>query len=792
MLRSFIIITLRILWRNKVTSFVNIFSLSIGITSFIFIMLYVHHETSYDKFNKNYERIYRLEGDDYAKLPPVVGDFVKERLPEIENVAHLSGYGKVNVFYRPESDPENVKFTNTSVLWADSTTFDVFTLPIVHGNTSSPLTHPFKAVITEETAEILFGTTDPIGKSIEFVGHPFEVTGIIRKPEKSHLEMDVLVSMTSMPLVYPDRDLNFTGGNAWLWSATYLLAASGTDEKKLEQKVNETLGEINNGNLFDTIFRQFHLRPLKQIYFNGALQNWDYGLHGSWKIISILFIVGVSMLTLACINYINLTTARSITRTKEVAVKRFVGSSVAMVRLQLILESVMVSVISLVVALTLVQIFIRIFNDVAMANINLAEWNRPEVWIIVLTAVVLLGIVAGIYPAFYLTAAKPIRLMKGSLSESPYSFSPRSLLMTFQFTLSVILIICSLVNLRQLKYLSHADLGFNKEHIIQIETPAEFKQEYALRETFREELLQSPDILGVAYSAGSPGGLIPTHPIEFENKQSTLDFFLVDQDYFNVMGIEIVEGRGLPQRRISDTDVAPEKIECLVNEAFVREFDLDAPVGKTYYADTPSGRHSFEIIGVVRDFNIRSLHHKISPMNFIPAPPMALANIKVQTTDVGETIHNLEKTWKKVYGDQFFTFSFLDETIDRQYKNDEQFSKVINWFTGLALVIACLGLFALSSFTIIRRTKEIGIRKSLGASIQSIYTMLSWDFLKWIVLAVVLACPISWYLMQLWLSKFAYHFKPGWDIFIIASGVAFMVALVTITWQSLKAANANP
>ena len=430
------------------------------------------------------------------------------------------------------------------------------------------------------------------------------------------------------------------------------------------------------------------MRPLKQIYFFGALQKMDYGLHGSFKIITILFVVGVFMLLLACINYINLTTARSVIRTKEVAVKRFVGSSITMVRLQLILESIIVSVVSFIVALTFVQIFIRTFNNITMANINLAEWNRLDVWIVVLIGVVILGIVAGIYPALYLTAIKPIRLMKANALQGSSSFSPRSLLMTFQFTLSVMLVICSLVNLRQLNYLGQADLGFNKEQIIQITTPTEFEQEYVLRETFKQELLQSRNIVGVSYSAGSPAGPIPSKPIELESKQSTQEFFIVDHDYFNVMGIDIVEGRGFPQKEFSDFQIrsrtqASNNWDCLVNEAFVREFGLTSPIGKIFYGKTPYGRRGFEVIGIVRDFHIRSLHHKISPMNFIQGPPMAIANIKVQSTDIQATIKSLEKTWKKVYGDRLFTFSFLDETFDQQYKSDGKFSTIITWFTGI-------------------------------------------------------------------------------------------------------------
>ena len=793
MIRSFLTITLRILWRNKVTSFVNIFSLSIGITSFIFIMLYVHHETTFDKFHENYDHIYRLEGDDFAKLPPVVGDYVKERIPEIKQVVHLATHRLMDITYKPENNLEEVKYRKTNVLWADSTTFDVFTFTFIRGNSSTALNGPFKTVITEETANVLFGNADPMGKTIEFTNHPFEITGVIRNPEKSHIEVGAFVSMESMVRIYPDRDLNNTGPNSWLWSATYLLIPNEIDAIYVERKINKVLAEINDGNLFNTVFKQFHLRPLKDIYFFGALQNLDYGLHGSFKLIGVLFIIGISMLLLAVINYINLTTARSIIRTKEVAIKRFVGSSIALVRFQLITESVIVSLISLGVALTVAQIFVHPFNDVAMVKIQLMQWNRFEVWAVIVIATVTLGIVAGVYPAFYLTAVKPVKLIKGAVAESSLLISPRSVLMTFQFTLSIVLMICAIASLRQLTYLRHANLGFSKEQILQIETPDSFEQEFALRETFKEELLNLRDVLGVSYAPGSPGGFIPTAPIDVGGEMRPMEFLLIDHDYFDVMDIKIIEGRGFPKKVLKDFDVPrPEKLDVLVNEAFVREFHLKNPIGVTVFRDDPRGKRVYEIIGVVKDFHFRSLHHKISPFIFIQTRPMNIASIKVNTLDLASTLVEMQKVWKKIYGDKYFSFSFLDETVNRQYRSDEQLTAIIVWFTGLTLMIACLGLFALSSFIIGRRTKEIGIRKSMGASIRSIYTMLSWNFIKWIVLAVILSCPIAWYFTQLWLNKFAYHVKLGADIFVIASGLAFIVALLTVTWQSLKAANANP
>jgi putative ABC transport system permease protein len=794
MIRSFITITLRILWRNKVTTFVNVFSLSVGITSFIFIMLYIHHEVSYDKFHQNYNKIFRLEGDNYAKLPPVIGPYVKERIPEVERFARIAGgLGKADLVYRQGHTAE-IKHADCMSWWSDSTVFDVFTFHFIKGEPVTALRRPFTCVITETTAKKLFGQTDPLGEVVEFIDQRFEITGVIQDVVRSHIEIDLMLSFSSLPAVYPDRDLNNTARNSWLWSATYFLTHPGVDKKIVEKKINDVLTEINDGNLFDTKFVEFKLRPLKHIYFHGAVQKLDYGLHGSFELVSILSAIGVFMLALGCINYVNLTTARSSIRTKEVALKRVIGSSVGLVRIQFVLESVIVAVTALIVALTAAQLFVDTFNEVTAVHLRLSEWNRREVWIFISIGTLLLGVGAGIYPAFYLTTVKPVKLMQGALVNKTGDFSFRSVLMTLQFTLSIVLIICAIANVQQVMYIRHADLGFNKDQIVLIETPADIEGDYAARETFKKELIQFPNISGVTFSTGQPGGgHIGTSTVDLDGELKNIEFFLVDHDYLDVMGIKLLEGSRFTQKNLADFPAeTPDINPVLINESAVMEFGLTNPIGKHINLMEQGKRRVFHVIGVVRDFHVKSLHHKINPLVIIQTPPMHIASIKINSADIPGTIKVIEGTWKKVYGDRLFSFTFLDETFNRQYKNDEQLATVIAWFTCLGISTACLGLFALSSFIIARRTKEIGVRKSMGATMQSIYAMLSWEFIRWIVVAVVIASPISWYIMELWLSKFAYHIELGVGVFVIACCFAIGVALLTVSWQSLKAARANP
>lgn len=801
MLRSFLTITVRILWRNKVTSFVNIFSLSIGITAFILIMLYVHHETRYDKFNEHYDRIYRLEGDEYAKLPPVIGTHVEDRLPEVESIARLAGgwknaEGWEPISYSPEDDPENLKYAETNFFWADSTTFDVFTFPLIQGDPRLALKEPFTIVLTESTARKLFDDGNGMTKNVKFLGHEFRVTGIITDVNHSHIEIDALISMESLRKVYPQSDLNNTAVNSWLWSATYLLMKDGADKGLVEKKINGVLAEINDRSLFDIEFAQFRIRPLRDIYFEGSLQHLQYGLQGNLNLVRVLSAIGVFMLILACINYINLTTARSIIRTKEVAIKRVAGSSLRLLRGQFILESIVVSLIALILSMTIIQLSLPAFNTLAMVDISASELNHPFVWIGVASGVVIVGIVAGLYPALYLTAARPVGLMKGEPIRGSRG-SLRKFLMTFQFAISVVMIISLIVNFRQMHFVRSADLGFKKEQVVVVITPSNFAAQFTSREAFRERLKQHSDITNVAFSSRSPGAEIPTVPVEYEGLTRVLESFCIDEAYLDLMEIELDEGRDFsldrsgerfewPSRKIGRTGV-------LLNETAVDELGIDSPLGKIlYWKDRDTLVYPLEVIGIVKDFHFRSFHHKVSPLILIWTPPLHFANIKINSSNIPNTLKLIEKEWGNVYGQKLFQYQFLDQTFHRQYKNDENLATVIGYFTGLAVIIACLGLFALSSFMVTLRTKEIGIRKSMGASIGAIYSMLSWDFMKWVLLAVIIGSPIAWYLIDLWLRGFAYHIKIAPDIFVLAALLTSGIALLTVTWQSLRAANANP
>ncbi|MCK5280540.1 MAG: ABC transporter permease, partial [Cyclobacteriaceae bacterium] len=618
----------------------------------------------------------------------------------------------------------------------DSTVFDVFTLPFIQGVPGSALTKPFTVVLTKSTAIKLFGDLNPMGETVEIGDHLYKVTGIIKDVLNSHINIDALKSYGSFSQIYANKYLNrIEAGSRW-WSATYLLLSDKTDPGFIKEKINNALAEINDVSLFMIEFQEFHILPFKDIYFKGSTANLQYGKQGNLKLVQTFIAIAIFILALACINYINLTTARAILRTKEVALKKVIGSSRTLLRYQFILESILITFISYLLAFTVVLVLIPQFNQLAMVNINMSELNTPIAWVVSIIGVLLIGVLSGLYPAAYLTTINSLSLIKGaSLKGSRGAFLRRALL-TFQFSISIILIIGIITNLRQLHYAKNIDLGFNKEQIIFFSTP-DFpgQKKHELRRTYKERLLHNPNIQMISFTVGRMGtDLIPAPEVEFDGvKMTGVVYMVIDPDYIDMMGMEIIEGRGYSWDIEGDRN-----IRMILNETTANQISPDSTVvGKIGYYQNPYKQNSqlhMEIIGVVKDFHFQSVHHKIEPMCFAWFGPEANINIKISSTNIPETIKFIEKEWKNIYGAEPFQYSFLDDLYDQQYKSDEQGAKIIGYFTILAMIIAGMGLFALSSFMVVRKTKEIGIRKVLGASANNIFLMLSREFVKWVLL----------------------------------------------------------
>lgn len=801
MLRSFFIITLRILWRNKVTSFVNILSLTIGMTVFMLIMLYIDHETSYDKFNENYDRIYRLEADNFAKLHPTFGTYVKNEIPEVLNITRMAGfYDGLYITYSPENNPEDIRQIEVDYAIADSTTFDVFTFPLIQGDPKKALIRPFTAVISESAAKKLFGKENPVNETIKCFGHQFLITGIMKDIKNFHADIDILFSQESMPVLYPKIYSGNSAGSSLQYSATYLLTNSSIDQTALENKINQTLAELNNGELFYIEFDKFHLRPLNDVYFNGAVNNLDYGQHGNYKLIQIFFTVAIFILLMGIINYINLATAISTLRSKEMAIKKISGSSGKLLGLQLILESITISLIAFMLAITLIQLFSGFFNTVFMMNINPMEKFGPGFLALALCGAILIGLLAGIYPAFLLTSNHPVSLIKKTFNKSVGGTLVRKGLMTMQFTVTVVLMIGIIVNYRQLNFAQNMNAGYDSEKVITILKPGDMTR--PMLNAFKDKLLQKSSISKVSFSSGNPADpSILSAENEIDGITRSMIVFLADPDYISLMDIKMAEGNDFSWDRpgeeydFKSNSLPGHYAGMIINESAVKAFDLKNPIGKTIVYPKNNKRYKFKIIGVVRDFNFQSIHHKIEPMQIIWGVSLNLSNyinIKCNTADFVSTINAIKKDFRDTYGPQPLVYHFLDKSYDRQYQSDERSVKVLGYFTILAISIACMGLFALSSFMAVRRTKEIGIRKALGATSLSIFIMLSREYFKWIMLSIVIASPIAWFLMNSWLQDFAYRIDLGVDVFILAAILALAIGLLTVAWQALKSAKSNP
>jgi putative ABC transport system permease protein len=798
MFRNFFLTAHRNIVRNKVQSIIQVISLSIGIALAILIGLYAKNELSYDRFNEKFDRIYRLEYGDQVGMPTAPGHQIKQEIPEVENVVRLVNWrGKDDVTmwrYRLDGDTtgEMKTFRMEDYFYCDSTTFDIFTFHFIQGDPRTALRDPNSVVMTESAARSIFGEGDPVGR---LFGN-LNVTGIIEDVKNSHLEVNMLMSLTSHSELHGvhrgDAEyLNDYGpDNAFM---TYVLLPESNDRKYVEARLNDYFREhVQNETFQVSEEKSFSLRPLKDIYFSSGLKGErNYFRHGNMGLLKVLICIAMSILGLGIINYINLTTARATLRAKEVGVRKAIGSSKSHLVVQFLMEAILVAIFSFFIALILVHLIIPEFNLLASTDLSLGIADHPEILIACILAAILLGIISGIYPAFYLTRFKPVESMSIDHETNAGTIVFRRILLTLQFVVSIGLIIGVFVIFRQLHYMKTADLGFNKELVVN-NNYWRWGPDVQNRKLFKEKLLKNPNISGVAFSLGMMGGAENTfiQPIEMGGHKIQCAGLAIDPDFLDLMEIKLLDGRNLSWDMAGDylpnLDRQPAKV--LINETAMKVFGLDSPVG---HFEQMGEDFSIEIIGVVKDFNFLSLHEKIEPAFFYWHDYLVNASIKISPTNIPLTMRFIKKEFQSIYDDEF-NYTFLDETFDQQYKRDEQTARIISYLAIIAIVIACLGLFGLSTFMAARRTKEIGIRKVLGATVGSVFLLLSREFLKWVVLSIAIALPAAWFILNKWLQGFAYRTNIAFWIFLASILIAVIITFTTVTWQSLKTARTNP
>ena len=787
MLKNYFKIALRNIWRHRGFSFINITGLSIGITACFFIFMYVAFELSYDKFHSKADRIYRIVTDiktpsetintgvtSWAFAPNIKADF-----PEVEAFVRISG-GSFLV------KKGAVKFQEERSLFADSTFFKVFDFKLLKGNPNTALSAQASVVFTETAAKKYFGNADPVGQTVLVTGDeiPATVTGLMKDiPENSQIKADMLISMSSLTQRF-NKGLDEQWGN--YGATSYLLLKPGTNAKGLERKLPGFMekrngAEAKKNQMFATLF----LEPLKDVYLYSKRNGQD---SGSITNVYTFSIVAVFILLIACINFINLTTARSVERAKEVGIRKVVGATKGELSGQFMGETVVLCLISFIITVILSVVLLPVFNQLAGKIVSPGIFSTPWYILSLLGIAVSIGLLSGIYPAIVLSSFKPVMVLKGRYSTGTKGSLLRKSLVVAQFSISIALMIGTIIVYNQMNYMRNRDLGFAKDQMIVLDTNGD-----PGKEAFKQAVSSLPGVKSTSLSSSIPGGGNAGAYSEIENKKgdlqiANLDLYFVDFDFIDEFKIKMVAGRPFSKDFMStDTSQA-----MLLNEEAVKMFGYSSPqqaIGRRFKQWGREGK----IVGVMKDFHFRSLQEKIKPLSMrVELRNLNLVSVKVNPANLKGTLANIENKWKELIPNRPFSYFFLDEFFDRQYRSEERFGKLFLNFSILAIAISCLGLLGLASYSTYQRTREIGIRKVLGASTPGIVNMLSIDFMKLVGISFLIAAPFAWYFMYKWLQDFAYRINIQWWVFLLSGVLAVSVALLTISFQAIKAALTNP
>lgn len=799
MISNYIKSAFRNIYKNKFYSILNILGLTIGLAAFIFLFLHVNDEMSYDKYHEKASRIHRIESnftiagknDMFAIVPVPMGPALKLEYPEIEEFVRI--YNAGNTLFRTgekESYEEDFYFT-------DSTFFKVFTHNMIMGDPERCLVEPLSIVLTGSIANKYFGDEDPMGKILESGNdRQFKVTGVIEDvPDNSHLKFDALLSGTTLAAERGEEEFNsMEPGRFWnIGVYTYLLLNENSEMQAIHdkfpgfyEKYMKSVGDMVNASF------ELMSTPLAEQHFSEHLSSDQP--KGNLAFIYIFIAVAVFILLIAAINYMNMATARSTKRAREVGIRKVSGASRGQLIRQFLGESLLLSYISMILAMLIVYLFLPDFNTLSGKNVSPDFFFDPVYFLGLLLVATLIGIISGSYPAFYLSSFNPVTVVKGTVSKTGGSGILRKVLVVFQFFIATSMIIGTIIVSQQLSYLRNKDLGFDSKNMMILEL-----QDTAFRakaEMFREELLQNPDILGVTNSIGVPGRNTWIQVVRMEKDTGWIDessiITIVDYHYFDTYGIQLKMGRGFDESMGTDEELA-----VVVNETLVKTYGWeDQPLGKMIHWGFDldgSGGRKMKVIGVIEDYNFKSLHNKIQPQMMFPADFNKYhLSVRINEENKRETIDFIEQKWNDFGANRPFDYRFLEETWDEMYTSEKNLGIVFRVATFLTIFIALLGLIGLSSFIAEQRTKEIGIRKVLGASMEKILRLLYKDFAILIIIAFVLAIPVTWYVISLWLQNFAFHIDIGILAFVMGGILSLAVGMLSISYHIVKVASSNP
>jgi putative ABC transport system permease protein len=787
MLKNYFKIAVRNLWKHKAFSIINILGLTVGLTAGFLIFLYVSFELSYDNFHSKADRIYRVVAD--IKTPTevlhaggpswAVAPHLKLDFPEVEQAVRVAGDDNLLI------KRGDVMFTEADVLWADSAFFKVFDFKLIKGDPETALNEPLSMVMSESAAKKYFGKEDPMGQTVLMGGdaNPAKITGIMEDmPENSQIKGTIVLSMSTIVKKW-NAGLDDQWGN--YGAQAYVLLKPGTDAKAFEKKL-PTFLERRNGEemkkmqMFATLF----LEPLRDVYLYSTRNGSS---NGNIDNVYIFSIVAVFILAIACINFVNLTTARSAERAKEVGIRKVVGALRAQLTGQFIGESIVICLISFLLSIGLVSLLIPSFNTMAGKTVSEGLFSQPSYVLMLLGFSMGIALLAGFYPALVLSSFRPVTVLKGRFSTGAKGILLRKGLVVTQFTISIALIIGTIVVYNQMRYMRNRELGFTKDQMMVIDTNGD-KNKLVFEQAVKElPQVKSVSLSGSVPSSGNPGAYSEIENVKGDMQIANLDLYFVDFDYINHYDMKLLAGRGFSRDFMTDTTQA-----MVLNEAAVKMFGYTSPeqaIGKKFRQWGREGK----IIGVLQDFHFRGLQNPIKPLSMRIEPDACnLLSVHISGNDIPNTIKAVEAKWKSTIPGRPFNYFFLDEHFDQQYRAEERFGKLFFNFAILAIFISCLGLLGLASYSTMQRTKEIGIRKVMGASVSNILNLLSKDFLLLVIISFFVAAPLAWYFMHSWLKDFAYRTDIGWWVFAAAGILAFLIAIGTISFMAVRAAVANP
>ena len=780
MLKNLIKTAIRHIVKHLGYSILNILGLTLGITSALFLIIYVADEVSYDRYHEKADRIYRVSST--IKEPDDQFTWIVAQIPFGPQVVH--DYPEVQSSVRFINMPravykfEDKEFNEENFFYVDSTLFDIFTYKVIKGEIKSALLAPKKIILTEKIANKYFGKTDPIGKTLTTGTDTYEVTGVIQDvPTNSHFRFDAVAARNNLP-----KQLG-NWGNFGVY--TYLLFPDKFDTKAFEKKM-EGMYDAYMKTIFEPlkISIKYKLEPLTRIhlYSKNAAEPEPTG---SITYVYIFAIVAIFLVLIASMNYMNLATARSTRRAREVGLRKVVGSRRGPLVLQFLSESMVFTLISLLISIVLIIVLLPKFNLLAGKAFNIHVIYSPVVLLSLLAIILIVGILGGSYPAFFLSRFSPVTVLKGEVTQGSAGSLFRKILVVIQFTVSVIMIICTLVVFRQLNYLKTSDQGFDQKNVVGLQLNGLMVRKYPV---LKQSLLENQNIKYVtstntAVGEGS-GKVIFNVETDQGMSQKGVNFAVVDHDFIETLGIKMVKGREFQQDMPSDTLTG-----VVVNEAFAKRMNWSEPVGKKVELKPfIDGR----VIGVMKDYHQTGMYNSIESLMLLYRPLNNVIYIKLSGSDTKQTLSFIEKKWKEIFPDQPFVYTYLSERFNRQFEADDKRGLVFTMFTVLAILIACLGLFGLASYMVEQRTKEIGIRKVFGANENTILGLISKDFLILVAIGIVIAVPVAYYFMNRWLENYVYRTKIGVPLLLTAALLTILITFLTISYKSYQASIMNP